>query len=130
MQRITFNDQVSLLQINAYLHDAEFVKEDIEYSGERNIFSLKALEFEYKSKGIFQKRTEKVLKRLKLVLFDAKEYSICDKDKKGYESVGRDEINDIKLFNNKLTITTTFSTIIVEIDRINGYLEWDEPETK
>ncbi len=124
MKEFEINNLDSLSKAADQLHDAGFTKESIGYDKLSGIFSITAKQYEYTGK-ILQKKTNVVKGESKLILFNIKACDIFETDKKGYQTVGEDYLNDIKIKDDKiLVIRTAFHEIRLEFDILSGTFEY------
>ena len=124
MKNVNLSDFDALLEVADLMHDFYFTKEDVLYNQENNTFKIKAKEYEWKGK-LLKGKTSKVKGECVLSLSNIKSCDISEKDSLGYQTVGEDCFNLIKVKNdNSIIIKSSFHEIRLSMSKLDGRFEY------
>jgi hypothetical protein len=126
MKKEIINDYHSLEKIVGYMHDSGFSDKDMAYDAIKKEFVLRTKVYEFK--GTFlQRQTNAIKGKCCLVLCHVSNMNVVCRDRKGYEAVGEDYLNMIKMENaSVLVIKTTFQEIELHVEKFSGMFEYDD----
>lgn len=123
--KIEIKNKEDLIKAVRYMHDSGFNSEDIKYNSSEKNFTVVSKEYEFKGTFI-QSKADRVKAICNLALQNVKicEIKFASKtDENGYNAIGEDYFNTVKIKDNKITFITTFQRIHLEVDNFTGTFE-------